>query len=54
MLETTRAEVEAKVKEFDDILNEKYTVVAHPIRNLVGMGIGSILHSAEYVKNRRP
>jgi hypothetical protein len=53
-LQSARDEVEAKLREFDDTLNEKYSVVAHPIRNLVGMGIGSILHSAAYVKSRKP
>ena len=54
VLATARDEVAAKIKAYDAFLNENYNVVAHPIRNLVGMGIGSILHSAEYAKSRRP
>jgi hypothetical protein len=32
------------------IIGEKYDVKAWPIRDLLGMNLGSILHSAQYAK----
>jgi hypothetical protein len=49
-----REEVMGKIEEYYKFLNENYDVTPHPIRNLVGMGIGSIIHSAEYAKTRQP
>ena len=49
-----RADVMGKIEEYYKHLNENYDVTPHPIRNLVGMGIGSILHSAKYAKTRQP
>ncbi|MBD3172166.1 hypothetical protein GF326_06810 [Candidatus Bathyarchaeota archaeon] len=40
-----------KLLEYDNYLHDSYTVKAHPIRNLVGMSLGSILNSAEYAKS---
>ncbi|HUV54395.1 MAG TPA: hypothetical protein VMW03_04245 [Candidatus Krumholzibacteriaceae bacterium] len=44
-----RDEVYGKLQEYDN-----YTVVAHPIRNLVGMSLGALLHSAVYARGRQP
>jgi predicted RNA-binding protein with PIN domain len=52
-LEAARDEVMAKLEEYDAFLKENYEVKAHPIRNLVGMSLGSILHSVEYVKSKK-
>ena len=48
-----RGEVMAKIEEYYEFLNANYDVVAHPIRNLVGMSLGSLLHSALYAKTRQ-
>ena len=45
--------VMGKLLEYDNYLHDNYTVLAHPIRNLVGMSLGSILYSAEYAKTRQ-
>jgi len=45
--------VMAKIEEYYEYLNANYDVVAHPIRNLVGMSLGSLLHSALYAKTRQ-
>jgi len=49
-----RDEVYGKLQEYDNYLHDNYTVAAHPIRNLVGMGLGALLHSAVYAKGRQP
>jgi hypothetical protein len=46
--------VQGKLKEYDHCLHDKYKVIAHPIRNLVGIGLGSLIHSAIYVKSKKP
>jgi hypothetical protein len=46
--------VQGKLEEYDRYLHGKYKVLAHPIRNLVGMSLGSLIHSAIYVKSKRP
>jgi hypothetical protein len=48
-----RDEVYGKLQEYDNYLHDNYTVIAHPIRNLVGMSLGSILHAAEYAKSKQ-
>jgi hypothetical protein len=45
-----REEAYNQLLVYDRHLHETYRVTAHPIRNLVGVGIGSILHSAEYAR----
>ena len=45
-----RDEVYGKLQEYDNYLHDNYTVVAHPIRNLVGMSLGALLHSALYAR----
>ena len=49
-----RDEVYGKLQEYDNYLHDNYTVVAHPIRNLVGMSLGALLHSAVYARSRQP
>jgi hypothetical protein len=49
-----RDEVYGKLQDYDNYLHDNYTIVAHPIRNLVGMSLGAILHSAVYAKGRQP
>ena len=44
----------AKIEEYYEFLNVDYDVVVHPIRNRVGMSLGSLLHSALYAKTRQP
>lgn len=48
-----REEVMGKLKEYNNYLHDHYTVRAHPIRNLVGMSLGSILHSAIFAKEKQ-
>jgi hypothetical protein len=48
-----RDEIISKLEEYEAFLNKYYDVKAHPIRNLVGMSLGSILHSMEYVKSKK-
>ncbi|MFP3951835.1 MAG: M14 family zinc carboxypeptidase [Candidatus Bathyarchaeia archaeon] len=52
-LQELRDEVMSKLKEYDDYLHDHYTVCSHPIRNLVGMSLGSILHSAIYAQGKQ-
>jgi hypothetical protein len=52
-LKAARKDVEIRLKEYHDFFNKKYELATHPIRNLVGVGLGAILHSAEYVKSKR-
>jgi hypothetical protein len=52
-LDEIRREVYEKILEYDRHLHKTYKVTSHPIKNLVGMGINSILHSALYAKNRQ-
>ena len=47
-----RERVWGRLQEYDDYLHREYNVVAHPIRNLVGMSLGSLLHSAMYARSR--
>jgi hypothetical protein len=44
--------VQLELQEYDNYLHDNYIVIQHPIRNLVGMSLGSLLHSAEYVKSK--
>jgi hypothetical protein len=53
-LEEQKSRAHHKLKEYDEFLHANYKVVAHPIRNLVGMSLGSLLYSAEYAKSRSP
>jgi hypothetical protein len=50
---TTRKELEAKLREYDQFMHRKYEVTAFPIRNLVGMSLGAILYSIDYVKYKK-
>jgi hypothetical protein len=43
-------ETKEKLIEWDKFLHENYTIENTPIRNLVGMSIGALLHAAEYTK----
>ncbi len=52
-LEALNNEVMGKLQDYDNYLHDNYTVIAHPIRNLVGMSLGSILHSAMYAKTKQ-
>jgi hypothetical protein len=52
-LDALSKEVMEKLQDYDNYLHDHYTVIAHPIRNLVGMSLGSILHSAEYAKSKQ-
>ena len=52
-LEDLNQEVMGKLQEYDNYLHDNYTVVNHPIRNLVGMGIGSLIYSAQYAKTKQ-
>lgn len=45
--------VQLELQEYDNYLHDNYIVLPHPIRNLVGMSLGSLLHSAEYVKSKK-
>jgi hypothetical protein len=45
-----RDEAYGRLQEYDNHLHDNYTVVAHPIRNLVAMSLGALLHSAMYAK----
>ena len=49
-----RENVMEKLNEYASYLKNNYTALEHPIRNLVGMSLGSILHAAIYAKNRQP
>ncbi len=49
-IKALRGEAYAKLVEWDGFLHERYEVVHHPIRNLVGMSIGALLASADYAK----
>jgi hypothetical protein len=51
-LEKIREESLEKLKEYDKHLHTTYKVTQHPIRNLVGMGISSLLYAADYSKKR--
>jgi|GEM_PF-960054 hypothetical protein len=53
-LDGLNKEVMGTLQEYDNYLHDNYTILAHPIRNLVGMSLGSILHSAEYAKTKQP
>ena len=50
-IEHLRAEVHQQLLEYDCFLHENYDVVNTPINNLVGMGIGTLLHAAQYTKS---
>jgi hypothetical protein len=52
ILRACRADAEAKLEEWNQAFDKKYECKAHPIRNLVGMSLGSILYSAEYAKRK--
>ena len=52
-LDNLSQEVMGKLQDYDNFLHDNYKVVAHPIRNLVGMGIGSLLISTEYAKTKQ-
>lgn len=52
-LEALKDETLDKLQEWSTFNNKKYDCKAHPIRNLIRMNLGSILHSAEYVKWKR-
>ncbi len=49
-MEELRSKAHDKLLEYDRFLHENYEVVNTPIRNLVGMGIGALLHAAGYAK----
>jgi hypothetical protein len=53
-LEEQKSRAHNKIKEYNEFLHANYKVVAHPIKNLVGMSLGSLLYSAEYAKSRSP
>ena len=47
-----RERVWERLQKYSDYLSREYNVVAHPIRNLVGMSLGSLLHSAMYARSK--
>jgi len=49
-VEALRDEAHTKLQEYDAYLHEKYEVVNHPIRNLVALSTGCLMHSALYAK----
>jgi hypothetical protein len=49
-VEVLRDEAHARLLEYDAFLHENYEILNHPIRNLVGMSTGCLLHSAFYAK----
>jgi hypothetical protein len=51
-LKSAKEEVERKIREYDNFFHEHYEVVAYPIRSLVGLSLGAILHATEFVKSR--
>ena len=50
MIGRLRDEAHRRLLEYDRFLHDNYEVVNTPIKNLVGMGIGALLHSAQYTK----
>ena len=52
-LEAYRDEAVEKLEELNSFANRKYEIKAWPIKDLLGMNLGSILHSAEYVKLKK-
>jgi hypothetical protein len=50
VLKSCRNEAVSRLEEYDKDVKKKYDCKAFPIRNLIGMNLGSILYSAEYVK----
>ncbi len=50
IVEKLRDNVRRQLLEYDRFLHDNYEVVNTPIKNLVGMGIGALLHSAQYTK----
>jgi len=53
-LEKLRDEVYDKLCGYDRLLHENFSVTLNPIKNNVGMGVSSILHSAMYARGRQP
>jgi len=53
-LEKLRDEVYDKLCGYDRLLHENFRVTLNPIKNNVGMGVSSILHSAMYARGRQP
>ena len=51
-LTAIRERVRGRLQEYDEFLHGEYDVVAHPIKNLVGMSLGSLLHSAMYARSK--
>jgi hypothetical protein len=49
-LQEHKEQASGKLEEWNAIIGEKYDVKAWPIRDLLGMNLGSILHSALYAK----
>jgi len=49
-VEELKDEAHAKLVEYDKFLHENYEVVNTPIRNLVGMSIGALMHASQYTK----
>ena len=47
---SVRDEAHARLVEYDGFLHENYEVLNHPIKNLVGMSTGCLMHSAMYAK----
>lgn len=52
-IEHAKTEVREKLYTYDKYMKAKYNVTGHPIRNLVGMSLGSLLHSAMYAKHKK-
>jgi len=53
VLDGLNKEVIGTLQGYDNYLHDNYTILAHPIRNLVGMSLGSIMHSAEFAKGKQ-
>lgn len=52
-LKAYKEEAVDKLSELNNYVNNRYEVRTWPIKNLLGMNLGSILHSVEYVKLKK-
>ncbi|MGA2785280.1 MAG: M14 family zinc carboxypeptidase [Candidatus Bathyarchaeia archaeon] len=52
-LKELKTEARQKLEEWNNQVHQKYHCTANPIRNLIGVSLGAILFSSEYVKWKR-
>jgi hypothetical protein len=50
VLDSCRVDAEKRLEQYNSIVQEKYDVKAFQIRDLIGVCLGSLLYSAEYVR----